>query len=85
MERGRLRAANQGKLVNNGTFTVTGNAQVFNYTGGRPAIVNNGTFLKTGGASTVLLPDNSGIAFDNNGVSERPERRLFGGGRRDGH
>ena len=40
--KGRLKAANQGKLVNNGTFTILDDAEVFNYTGGRADFVNNG-------------------------------------------
>ena len=65
---GRLRVANQSQLVNNGTFTVSGDAPVFNYTGGQSDFVNNGILLKTAGTNTSFLLENSSMAFNNNGV-----------------
>ena len=65
---GNLNASVGSGLTNNGTFTVLGDAQVLNYTGGTPVFINNGTFLKAGGTNTVFLPDNGGIAFNNNGI-----------------
>src|SRR6185295_5310110 len=64
---GQLRVAS-GIMLNSGTFTVLGDAQVFNYTGGAVSFINNGTFLKAGGTNTHFRPDNGGMDFNNNGI-----------------
>jgi hypothetical protein len=78
---GRLLIASGSVFNNSGTLTVLGDAPVFNYTGGTPVFLNTGTIVKTGGTNTVFLPDNGGVAFNNNGiVSVQSGVLALGGG-----
>jgi len=79
---GQLNVGNASVIRNSGTFTVLGDASVYNYTGGGPAVfVNTGTFIKAGGTNTTFLVDNAGMNFDNSGtVSVRSGVLTLGSG-----
>ncbi len=76
---------NGSTLVNNGTFTVLNDSQVFLSQYGASVFVNDGTFVKAGGTSSItntsFLPDNGGVAFNNNGTFNVQSGVVtFGGG-----
>ena len=68
---GGLNFANEGStnvLSNNGTFTVLNDANVYLQSYSTSVFINNGTFVKAAGTNTSFLPDNGGVAFNNNGT-----------------